>query len=414
MTSKLVKCTNCNIVVCEVLAFIQNKLDVMNEEDLVRICNSSFSTEDIETAKNLLFDSIGSVKRKILRKKDGKSKRNLSDVIAVFKELDPDCVPIFVAKDLHKLPPITFDHIDATRLLKDILVLQREVQTIKNSYVTSDLMNELRKDLTNLQQTSVVNNFQIDNINRKRGGGFTDSYCLNSGPMGLPHFLAESADVQNKNTSSINRSMENCPSLSQSRHSPTGVSVTLSQSPAKTGCNETQTQASEEPVGRPTEIMSSASRWSKFRAEAAGNIKSGLSESRTLENNEDGWTDVRKKKRNNKFLVTKGKADSSGNFTASDTKIPLFINHVNKQTTDSDIIEYIQEKTQCIVTLKKINMKRERSYNAYKIFVPQPKLSLFLNEDLWPMGVSFRRFVYIKKDERKELIRNENDNKNYG
>lgn len=172
MTSKVLKCSNSIIVVCEVLALIQNKLDVMNKEDLMHIYDTSFSTEDIEAAKNLLFDSISSKRnvaiRKITRKKDGKSKWDLSDVIAVLKESDSDCVPIFVAKDLQKLPPVTFDHINATRLLKDILVLQTEVHIIKNSYVTSDLMEELRKDLTNLKQTSVVNNFPIENINRKR------------------------------------------------------------------------------------------------------------------------------------------------------------------------------------------------------------------------------------------------------
>lgn len=341
-------------------------------------------------------------------------------MVAVLKESDPDCVPIFVAKDLQKLPPVTFDHIDATRLLKDILVLQKEVHMIKNSYVTSHLMEELRKDLTNLQQTSVVNNFQIENINRKRGGGFTDSYCLNSGPMGLPHFLGETADVQNNNTSSINRSTANSPFLSQARQSPTSVSLAPLHSPSKSSCNETQIKGSEKVVGRPTlqtmptEIMTSVNRWSTLCDDADGNIKNNPKESRELEINKDGWIEVMRKKRNSRFLVTKGKADCSGNFKAADNKIPLFINHVNKQTTDQDIIEYIYEKTQCIVTLKKINMKRERGYSAYKIFVPHTNLQLFLNEDLWPAGVSFRRFVYIRKDEQKELFRNENGIKNNG
>lgn len=119
----------------------------MNEEDLVCICNSSFITEDIDAAKNLLFDSISTERRKITRKKVGKSKRDLTDVITLFKELDPEHVPIFVAKDLHKLPPVTFDHIDATRLLKDILIIQTEVQSIKNSYVIADKLNELKKKL---------------------------------------------------------------------------------------------------------------------------------------------------------------------------------------------------------------------------------------------------------------------------
>lgn len=47
-TSKIVKC---NIVISEVLAYMQNKLDVMDEESLISICKSAFTEEDVSTAK---------------------------------------------------------------------------------------------------------------------------------------------------------------------------------------------------------------------------------------------------------------------------------------------------------------------------------------------------------------------------
>lgn len=133
MSTTVVKCKNCNIVICEMLFFIQNKMDVIDEESLVRLCVSAFSVEDIESAKRLLFDLISTTRRKIQCRKDGKSLRNLYDVIAVLKEVDPKKVPIFVAKELLKLPPFTFDHIDATRLLKDLLILQNELRIVDES-----------------------------------------------------------------------------------------------------------------------------------------------------------------------------------------------------------------------------------------------------------------------------------------
>lgn len=45
------------------------------------------------------------------------------------------------------------------------------------------------------------------------------------------------------------------------------------------------------------------------------------------------------------------------------------------------------------VNLKMINMKKVRQYNAYKLFVCKSKLHLFLNDELWPSGITFRRFV---------------------
>lgn len=59
MASKLLKCSSCNIVINEVLAFICNKIDVMDEESISRICVSAFSDEDIQSAKNLLCETHG-------------------------------------------------------------------------------------------------------------------------------------------------------------------------------------------------------------------------------------------------------------------------------------------------------------------------------------------------------------------
>ncbi|XP_048488871.1 uncharacterized protein LOC119694884 [Plutella xylostella] len=67
MTTKVVKCTSCKIVINEVLAFVQNKVDVMDEESLVRLCTSSFEESVIEEAKSLLFDCLD--KRKTTRRR---------------------------------------------------------------------------------------------------------------------------------------------------------------------------------------------------------------------------------------------------------------------------------------------------------------------------------------------------------
>lgn len=409
MASKTVKCNNCNIVVCELLAFLQNKIEIMNEEDLVRLCTSCFSTKDIDAAKNLFFESIPKGKSKITRKGNGKSKRDLFDVITLLKELDPELIPIYVAKDLQKLPPITFDHIDATKLLKDILVLQKELQTIKHTYVTEEQLDALRNDLKNLQRMSIVNNFATDHVSRKRGGGLMDSYFLNSGPVGLPHTSQEvtGAEAHDCNSPTNLKS----PSSELSSHSPENASPICFSVPqqvlSETGVNDSPVPVNTVVVTRTSQptVTSRGGVWSKLKT--AG-VEKAQSENETLstENNKDEWITVsskqkKDKKEKNRFFSAKGKASCSGNFKAADMKIPLFINYVDKDTTEDDILQYIEQKTKCNVTMKKINTKRDRGYDAYKVFVPQHKLALFLNEDLWPEGISFRRFVYIQRYEEK-------------
>lgn len=76
--------------------------------------------------------------------------------------------------------------------------------------------------------------------------------------------------------------------------------------------------------------------------------------------------------------------------------MPLFINNVHKDASTTDISKYILSKTQLSVKLEKVNMKLDKDYNAYKIFVPSSRLSDFMDENLWPEGVSFRRFINFR------------------
>lgn len=83
-------------------------------------------------------------------------------------------------------------------------------------------------------------------------------------------------------------------------------------------------------------------------------------------------------------------------FKAADVKIPLFISNVNKDVAIDDICKYIKNKTTETVSLEKITMKREKPYNAFKLIVNKNKLDVFLDDQIWPDGVTFRRFIHFK------------------
>lgn len=196
--SNFVKCSSCNIVINEVLAFICNKIDVMDEESISRICVTAFSDSEIVSAKNLLFESISTEKRKRLRKRQGKTARNIEDIICLLKETDPEDIPIFVARELQKLPPVLFDHVDVTRLLKDLLKMRSDIDRITNEYVTVKQLDALKLDVENLKTVSIVNNFQREEdrfcgVNMVRGAGLLKSFNYDSGPMGLPHMCSNNS-----------------------------------------------------------------------------------------------------------------------------------------------------------------------------------------------------------------------------
>lgn len=72
-----IKCNSCNIVIDELLSYIQNKISIADEETSVKICASTFSTEQINKSKELLFESVPTDQRKTIRKGKGKENRVL-------------------------------------------------------------------------------------------------------------------------------------------------------------------------------------------------------------------------------------------------------------------------------------------------------------------------------------------------
>lgn len=121
------------------------------------------------------------------------------------------------------------------------------------------------------------------------------------------------------------------------------------------------------------------------------------------------WTEIQKKRTRNQFVSKKGKAtttDQNSKFRAAELKVPIIIDNVNKEASEKDIFEYIEKKTQMRIALYKITRKVPRDYNAFKLFVPQQKLSFFLRDDLWPVGVTFRRFLENNPNKRVKIIEN--------
>lgn len=130
---------------------------------------------------------------------------------------------------------------------------------------------------------------------------------------------------------------------------------------------------------------------------------------------DEEWTLVQNKRYRNRFISRKASAvvdEKSVQFKAADTKVPLFISNVHKAVSEQDIVDYVYEKTSERVTLVKIKMKQERDYNAYKLFVTRHKMELFLDEKLWPSGISFRRFVHLQSRRRSTEISTEAINEN--
>lgn len=434
MTSKVLKCNNCNLVVNEVLSFIQNKMDVMDEESLVAVCASAFPEEDIKEAKSLLFESVS--QRSVLRKGDRKANKNLYDIITLLKETDPEEIPVFVARDLQKLPPVTFDHIDVTRLLKDIVLIQNELRDIQEKcltnvqYATVDELKLLKLEIDHLKSEKKRTNNIDPNVNVKRGGYcMQDSFTCNSGPMGFmqctqgsvtehesPIAQAQVKELSSESSivlSSSYASRAKCTSNSQRRSATsdsidarveaTGMSTAVS-SGAKSAVSPSSEAPSASPYKQPAQVVGCGQQRNVIRSVRNVNTQDYTSneirmdgQRREEESDEGEWVEV-KKRRSKRFKGKLGCApvDSMSKFRAADIKIPLFIYNVSKDTTVTDIEDYVRAKTSIRVTPEKVSMKYSKDYDSYKIYIPRSKLDVFEKDDFWPNGIYFRRYIIFK------------------
>ncbi|KAL0896224.1 hypothetical protein ABMA27_012163 [Loxostege sticticalis] len=368
--SRTVKCINCNIVINELLSYVQNKISISDEETLVRICASNWTSEQIVESHSLLFESE-------------KERKIDCYMIYLIFSTEPDIIPVFVARDLEKLPPITFDHLDVSKLLKDLALVQSELKLIKSSYVTIEQLEAFKQDRQNLHKSPP---FSAVKINMKRGA------YRDSGPIGLS-MLDESAVISGVSSFNCPNDENNLAEGSSDTPAVSKTQRTAVSLAADAECDESPQQhnkpASDQ---RPCKQLTGGTTSSHKNESYADTVKS-----RTV---------VRKKGRKSKNRV-EGKTgccvvNPEEMFRAAERHIPLFITNVHKNTSESDITRYICKMTKETVKLEKISIRRECDYKAYKFFVARNKLSMFLDEKIWPQGIIFRRFINFKLKRNSE------------
>lgn len=427
--SNLMKCSTCNIVINEVLAFICNKIDVMNEECICRICVSAFSESDIKCAKDLLFNSISTTKPKKTRKGQGKNARDIDDIVSLLKITDPEEIPIFVARDLHKLPPVLFDHVDVTRLLKELVNVRGMVDRISEEYATAYQLEALKLEVEALKNASIVNNFNPSTynhfqhkVNTKRGAGLMDSFNYDSGPVGLsPGLDMDDVSKNSLYTSSpshhhqnVEGSATHChhtlegnrtthksaepaspapqqPQIISSHRSESTVCKTVTDTNAVTQCISLSSEVPPADRGH-TAVPFDNDQVHEKKKSLSEIVQQGEWKPQPID---EKWCLVQRRKLRNRFVGNKGKAivELNNKFKAAEVKIPIYIYNVSKETSECDIINYIKNKTSLTVTVIKMNMKMTKDYDSYKIYVPKDKLQIFLCDDFWPNGIAYRRFI---------------------
>lgn len=139
------------IIIDELLSYIQNKISVVDDATLIRICLLTFTKKEIERSKVTLFETVPIITRGPIRRYAMKEERDLAEIINVFRTTREEDIPVFVAMDLEKLPPTTLDEIQMCKdLLNDIVNINAKIDNMKRRKVNNNLQ-EIRNEILPLK-----------------------------------------------------------------------------------------------------------------------------------------------------------------------------------------------------------------------------------------------------------------------
>lgn len=353
-----------SLIANELLAFIQHAIDTMDEVSILQICKSNFKEEDICSGKRLLFQCLGKLDEMPARRRDG-TEKSVQDIITLLKVTDPDDVPAFVAKDLHKLPPVTFDHVDVTRLLKDIISLKTSLAEVQSKLMSSEnTIGELRAELMALRNTVAGSGSPTPS---------TDSanMCRGAANASVGSFESATAHASPRARAAVNHSAER---LAPPAQATTRVSTST-----------------------PNRVYAAIAAKGDKQVQQSKNPHADLHQEvpKKNQNDKEGFTLVeRKKKRKPTCRNQCGTALTGHNYLLRPA-VPatlLYVSRLHDSTKVEEIVEFIKIKAKLHLKVEQLHSLHRVDFKSFVVRVPTEHLPTLMKEEFWPRGVVFRRF----------------------
>ncbi|XP_039759543.1 uncharacterized protein LOC120633403 [Pararge aegeria] len=337
------------VIINEFLTFVQNKIDVLDELSIVQICATNFLDAEIEAGKSTLYSACGDKVRIVQRKGDDKKKRNIKDVIKLLKEVDPDAQPTFVAKDLNRLPPVSFDYVDVTRLLKDMTTMKTEL---------SEFQMRMSTEIVDLRNSFEQQTFK----------------CKEVGPLHISPDKTKSLPLTPEPYAK-----KTCPTKPvETMYTPTYRDIVH--------------KAPRSRRAKTTRIHSGQTDGDRVLVDSRLKLKSNEVVKGQLPVCDDDFTLVMNKKRKHKINNLRGTLESFGKIRVVESQCSIYVSRVMKSVTEADINDHITDRGEQCSKVELLKQFQETSFNSFKVTIPTSKLETFLNPNFWPAGLVYRRY----------------------
>ena len=165
-------------IIDKLLCFVLNKYSILDKETLLKLCSEKFTENDTNISKDLLFGMLHDENdltqfktRRHHKNTDTKKVKNLGDIYQLLQEKGTSNLPKFVAHDLSKLPPITYDSIDVSALLIMSQNVKTDVDLIKDVLKSHSEVHKSVQEHNSMLQDRLL---QLENIVGASGTNFED------------------------------------------------------------------------------------------------------------------------------------------------------------------------------------------------------------------------------------------------
>lgn len=372
-----------NLVLNELLAFLQHQLEIMDEASVTQICLANFSEDEIVSARTQLYESLLLTEFELPRRRGNPAERCLQDIITILRDTDRKLLPTFVAKELRKLPPVTFDHVYVTRLLKDITTLKTSQAALSMKLESSQkIINDLHNEVIDLRNNAKVcdteePNHDLSNEVVVNSLHINEQLVLPKVTLPANPTWAEQCEPSRKNEISTKDSKSSDPIIA--KQTATSNRVTHDN-------NRTESQPINSHSQTPEPEMQTVIKKKRSRKNKQPTSQSEPSS----QPDPEGFIKVEKKK---KAPIERSQRPAKvvQPPTPSIRYIPLYVVRLSLKTNVEHVVEYLRLKTTWILNVDKLESKKDATFNTFRIWVPSQHVSRFLKENYWPKGCICRR-----------------------
>lgn len=265
------------------------------------------------------------------------------------------------------LSPVTFDHVDVSRLLKDLTYLKNEIQMIRLDTVSkmemSSFESKMHKEIAELRKCICQNNSATSP--QLRHSPPTNRTSESSNLLSTITYKSIS-DKPQPSAARSNKPVANTP--------PPRVSCPLPVTPltfAPDLCAPLTPTYRDIIVSQPVVQMSDSS---NDRAD------------------KDGFKLVEKKKRSKQRNMRGTLSNNVASIEAIEPQCAIYVSRTKKDVKELDIENHIRAMGEDCLKVEILKQHIETLFNSFKVTIKSCKITKFLDSNFWPNGIVYRRY----------------------